>query len=219
MWQILKAEFRYNANILVPSYFILTFISMTGVFLGLDPDSFSTVSWMVYIFAFTVMVHKLQKEKRERFYTGLPVTLARIGMTRLLLLIIIYSTLSILWLFPYFMEYSIFNDKKLWAVLAGNFLILSSLVFAIILYDLKFYPGKKYQVIFLFSVACYFALVIMLAVAKGIWADKKQVPEIASLILKWPVSTVICFSPIPVSLYLSVIFFTKRTSFLDKKTC
>ena len=139
MWQILKAEFRYNANILVPSYFIITFISMTGVFLGLDPDSFSTVSWMVYIFAFTVMVHKVQKEKRERFYTGLPVTLARIGMTRLLLLIIIYSTLSILWLFPYFIEYSVFHDKKLlWSFLAGNFLILNSLIFAIILYDLKF---------------------------------------------------------------------------------
>jgi len=28
MWRILKAEFRYNEKILVPSYFIITFMSM-----------------------------------------------------------------------------------------------------------------------------------------------------------------------------------------------
>ncbi len=216
MWRILKAEFRYNAKILVPSYFIITFMSMIGIFLGQDPDSFSTVSWMVYLFAFTALANRIQKEKRERFYTGLPVTLAKIGMTRLLLLLIIYSSLTIIWLFPYFIEYNIFHDKKLWAVFAGNFLILSSLMFAIILHDLKFCFGKNYQVIFLFSVAGYFALVILIVIVKGLLAEKQQ---IASPFLNWPILTIVCFIPIPVSIYLSVIFFTKRTSFLDKRTC
>ena len=211
MWRILKSEFRYNSTILVPSYFIMTFMSIIG---------FSSVSWMVYIFVFTALANRIQKEKRERFYTGLPVTLAQIGVTRLLLLLIIYLTLTIIWLFPYFIEYSVFHDKKLlWSFLAGNFLILNSLIFAIILYDLKFQSGKNYQVIFLFSVACYFALVILLVIVKGLLVENPQVQQIASPIFNWPILTIVCFIPIPVSIYLSVMFFTKRTSFLAKETC
>jgi len=216
MWRILKAELAYNKKVLIPSYVIIIMISLVGLFLGVDPDSFSTVSWMVYVFAFTALAHRIQKEKRERFYTGLPVALAKIGMTRLLLLLIIYSSLTIIWLFPYFIEYNIFHDKKLWAVFAGNFLILSSLMFAIILHDLKFSFGKNYQVVFLFSVAGYFALVILMVIVKGLLAEKQQ---IASPILNWPILMIVCFIPIPVSIYLSVMFFTKRTSFLGKETC
>ncbi len=218
MWRILKAEFRYNAKILVPSYFIMTFMSMIGFFLGLEHGSFSTVAWIVYYFAFSILAYKIQKEKRERLYTGLPVTLAKIGVTRLLLLLLVYSSLTLLWIFPYFMEYSIFHDRQLWSLIAGNFLILSSLMFAIILYDLKFCSGKNYRVIFLFSVACYFALLILIVIVKGLLAEQ-PVQQIAAPILNWPILTIVCFIPIPVSIYLSVMFFTKRTSFLGKETC
>ena len=40
MWPILKAEFNYNANILVLSYFAITLMSMIGVFLELGPGNF-----------------------------------------------------------------------------------------------------------------------------------------------------------------------------------
>ena len=214
MWQILKAEFRYNANILVPSYFIITFMSMIGSFLGVDPDSFSTVSWMVYIFAFAALANKVQKEKRERFYIGLPVTLAKIGVTRLLLLLIVYSSLSLLWLFTFFMEYSIFHEEKLWVFLASNFLVLNSLMFALICHDLRFYPVKKYRAIFLSSIALYFVLLMSLVIFIALAGTK----EFASMFFSWPIFA-ICFIPTPISIYLIVVCFTKRTSFLDKGTC
>jgi len=214
MWRILKAEFNYNANILVLSYLVIIIMFMIGTLLELEPGSFSTVSWIVYYFAFSILAYKMQKEKRERLYAGLPVTLARIGVTRLLLLLIVYSSLTMPWLFPYFMEYSILHDRHLWTVLASNFLILSSLMFAISFHDLKFCPVKKYRFILISAVAFYFVSAIFLVVVKGLFADKNQVGDFASIILNWPIFTILCFIPIPVSIYPSVVFFTKRTSFL-----
>ena len=217
MWRMLRTELRYNAIFLIPSFLSMTFMSTAGFFLELDSSIFSTFTLMIYISVFTVLAIRLQNEKRERFYAVLPVTLATMGTTRILLLLIVYSGLSVPWLLSFFMGYSILQDDKFWTSLASNFLILNSLMFALIQYDLLVHPVKRYRAIFLSSVALYFVLLMSL-VAVVVLVGKKQAPELASIFLNWP-KVALCIIPTPFSIYLSVIFFTKRTSFLDKRTC
>ena len=106
MWQVLKAECEYNKGIVLTAYSLtsLTLIicwqlEVGGVYL------LSAATTIIFFFSIPIMGSRSDKEKRDRLYVGLPVSLKQISANRLLFMILFQAGIFFIWGIIFFLQH------------------------------------------------------------------------------------------------------------------
>jgi len=168
MWKIIKADFKYQKFVFIFPYAIVLVAVIANVSQGWhhnvhDMQGVRTVMASMTGIIFLSKSFIIAKEKRHRFITLLPLKQWKIGLTRLLFIILIWlSFLAMYWLGTSVIRpYQ--ADILIWDTLSftGLVLLANSIIF--IYYDLLYtLTGVKQKVIlgFLFLLAVFIGYVV-----------------------------------------------------------
>lgn len=216
MWQIIKAELSYNGPLLLAFYLVTLGIWIAYLFdAGGIIQLFAVPAFFLMIALFTVAT----KEKRERFYTLLPVCLKHRSLTGLLsYTVLFHATMFSAWATQFLRERPALANEFItfWGVLTLNGLSISIFFLLVIRLDLKHYTSKKFHWVadtaFIAVLLCTFSLYF---VAKySAHHDPSLYALIRDLVFYSPLVAVGTNAACAGLLYLSMIVYAGRKSYL-----
>jgi hypothetical protein len=145
MWQILKAEIRYNLIYLLGVYIAAFGIWALYLF---DPSGMLPLFSVTALFLAMAIFTRAIKEKRERLHTLLPVPIKQRSATGLLLFAVLFHIYLIsLWPMQLFFKRTELANEYIpfWGLLALNGLTIAIMFIITIRLNLNFYHHRKYQ--------------------------------------------------------------------------
>ena len=160
MWQILKAEIRYNIAGLIIGYSIISlFFLATLIWESMNLFSFIINSSVACFIMIGIIGSETDKEKRDRLYTLLPNSVRDVGWSRLLFLVFFQVVVLTLWFVIYFIELPEVGSRAIWTLLSANGFLLSFIMLFTIYHELSFFSTSKYK--YLFFICVIFGLVLV----------------------------------------------------------
>jgi len=183
MWKLLKAEIYYNKNLL------LVFSTLIIVTIVLDMGQINNIRAMLLqvipsFFIVTKMFTRQTIEKRERYYSILPVSNVRIAALRLTLLYLPFASMVIFYfiygsiLMRFFgdylqyvgrLEFNLFSNSTLWFGFMGLYIL--GFLFYLILHDIN---TKTKKVNRSFSINKYYAMVTLMLLIIWVISTAKE---------------------------------------------
>lgn len=227
MWRLIKAEFVYNRALLLFGCFFTSIpFFLYFVFWKYKYEEISLIFMMICLVIpggiaagiLAGMGSRRYKERRERLYVLVPLSLKQIGMARALLPFLLWITIVFLfWIIvmifrPYYLEL-----KMVWMTLSLTGLFLGLISTKYMQHDVQFYFFEKYQKyiwgsLLLFKVlASLLVLSLISEVLRFLYPLRPLAEHI--FFTPWGAFGLILFALIVT--YLSVIAFAKRKSYVE----
>lgn len=150
MWKILKAELSYNKYVLVIPYGVVLYVIIANVSQGWSNVELNLpgVRAMMVVAAAVIFLFSIVtffKEKRERYFTLLPLSIRQIGISRLLFLITVWLSFILLFWISTLTVTPYQLSTILWGTLSLTGFILMANAYIFIHRDLKFCSSGKFQ--------------------------------------------------------------------------
>ncbi len=226
MWKLIKAELIYNKNALligllfsIPFFFYFLSVKFKHEELGI-------IFMMILLFIpggiaagiLAGMGARRYKEKRERLFALLPVSLKRIGLARTLLPLLLWiGVVLVFWSsILIFTLYSI-ELKMIWVMLALNGLFLGLIPTDFMQHDVQYYFMRKSQKILWWSLMLFrvLASLITLSLISEIMEILQPLRPLAKYVFfsPWGVLGLNIFAVLVI--YLGVVVFAKRKSYAE----
>lgn len=214
MWHILKAELSYK------KYLLMTAFGSTFVFsiiMENNTEASQWLSWLPFYFVASYFITLVQKEKRDRLYMLLPVSVKEIGRARIALFYILYAAIALFWLPGFLSTYNLLVEHDSWVFFTTSVFILAVFVASFVFIDIVNTRIKKFRNTFFIAVAGYAVLVVLLFVFFVSYQDEQNVPVLVAILLKYPVIPFVSLLPLPVLFYSAVKIFSLRQSYMGGK--
>ncbi len=216
MWQIIKAELRYNRIFLVSLYFATLGMWVLYLF---DPAGLFQLFGIPGLFLMIALFTGATKEKRERFHALLPVSLKHCRIAGLLSYAVLFHA-GILsgWATQFLRERAALANEFItfWGVLTLNGLTISIFFILAIRFDLKNYAEKKY--LWIANTALVAALLVTFSVyflAKFSSNNNRAIYELIRDFAFYSPAVAVAINVVCAGLmYLSVVIYTGRKSYL-----
>lgn len=212
MWHVLKAEFEYNKNTIIFAYCIafLAFIAglvweLAGVY------SLVTITFLLVFFSIAGMGSRTDKERRDRFYVKLPISLKQTSILRFLFPLLFYLGIFVLWIGAFFIHHIGHENHVFWSLIGMSALLFILIAFFTLYHDLGHFNTGKYRIIYICCLLLFFAGLVQLLI-KGYLSTK--IISFGNNIHKtfWDAGgyALICFG----MLYLNHHIFLRRKSYV-----
>jgi hypothetical protein len=227
MWQLIKAEFVYNRALLLFAYFFGSIPFF--LFFASWKYSYEEISLILMMICLVIpggisagilagMGARRYKEKRERLYALLPISVRRVGLARALLPLLLWIGVVLLfWIIILIFSFYSVELKIIWLMLSINGLFLSLLPTEYMQHDVQYYFMRKSQKILWFSLILFRVVASLITLSLVAEALEFLHP------LK-PLAGYVFFSPwgalglnifAVLVIYLGVIVFAKRKSYAE----
>jgi hypothetical protein len=226
MWKLIKAELSYNKNALLIGLLcsILFFVYFLSVKFKHEEKGFIFMMILLLIPGgiaagiLAGMGARRYREKRERLFALLPVSLKRIALARTLLPLLLWIGIVILfWItILIFRLYSI-ELRMVWIMLALNGLFLGIIPTEFMQHDVQYYFMRKSQKILWWSLILFrvLASLITLSLISEIMEILQPLRPLADYVFfsPWGVLGLNVFAVLVI--YLGVVVFEKRKSYAE----
>ena len=212
MWQLLKVELSYNRLVLGIAFGFVIFMALLGIN---RIDKLEWIPWLPFFIAFVAMNGTIQKEKRNRFLSQLPVKRAQIATSRITLLYLIYFGIAVFWFPPFMKANDLFVQEDAWATFASSMMLIVVFAAALIFQDLKNSREGSLRN-FWITAAGYTVLIVLLFYIVIKYSDQPDAPLLFRFIADFPVIPVVAVLPIPLLYFVSIATFVRRKSYLDE---
>ena len=158
MWKMLKAEFEYSKGIILTAY-LLTFLTLIicwqlevgGVYL------LSAATTIIFFFSIPIMGSRSDKEKRDRFYVGLPVTLKQISVNRLLFMILFQAGIFFIWGIIFFLDHFGHDNQAIWTMITTSAFVIIIIEFFVLYHDFGYFQTGQYRMIYIMTLIFFFS--------------------------------------------------------------
>ncbi len=215
MRKLLTAEIHYNQAYFLSAIAGFALIAVLRLSDAVGLDTAFSFSWMVFFFAIGFSSALLTKNKRARFWAGLPVAAKQAGATHTYFHIAFFVIVVIFWLtiLPFESKAAIKDD--LWPYLSANSLVFNMYLFAFIVQNLAFRRNKSRMKRAIFEVVLFGAVVVALF---AVLVSNKNNPSpavFAVWIRDYPILPIVCIAPFPFLVALSIKTYASRESFLS----
>ncbi|MFQ5627551.1 MAG: hypothetical protein ACE5I1_02225 [bacterium] len=213
MWQLLKAEFIYSKLVLVFAFSAVLLITVLGIS---SIDKLDWMPWLPFFIIFVAINGYIQKEKRYRLLTQLPVKTSQIAIARITLLYLVYFGIAIFWFPPFMTAYNIFEEEQAWAGFASSIMLINVFAAALIYQDIKYCRKGSLAKYWLVAVG-YATLIVLLFVLVITYQGEQSAPLFIRFISDNPVIPVVCILPIPLLYLVSIATYARRKSYLEER--
>ena len=211
MWTILKADIEYSKPTLIVAYSIgLVIMFFDIVFHIFDIDMLMGITTVTYFISMGIIGANDNKEKRDRFQTGLPNPLQQLGVARLLFVILFKAGMLVLWIALFLTKYTEDAHRIILNILSVNVFNIIVVTAFIIYSDLGYFRTKMYRIVFLVSTSLTFIFLIWLSLQNYVQYPLSFGPEIQNSSTEALIYHIICIGLI----YFDYTIFLKRRSYL-----
>ena len=157
MWQVLKTEFEYNKGVVIPAYLIVVLMLLPGKIFDLDGVyGLSAICTIISFVCIPIMGMRMDKEKRDRLYLGLPRTLKEVSTARLLFIILFQLGLFFLWSILFFTDHFGHDNQAIWTMLTASAFVIIIIEFFAINHDLGYFNTARYRIVYFTLVTLFF---------------------------------------------------------------
>jgi hypothetical protein len=181
-------------------------------------DKLNWLPWLPLFIVFIALNGTIQKEKRYRFLSQLPVKRTHVAFSRITLLYLVYFGIAIFWFPPFMKAYSFFEQEDAWASFASSVMLIVVFAATLVFQDIK-HCRKGWLRNFWIFVAGYTALIVLLFYIVIKYADQPGAPALFRFISDYPVIPIVAVLPIPLLYFVSIATFVRRKSYLDERSC
>jgi hypothetical protein len=211
MLRILEAEFSYSKSGLMLSYSIaVVFLIAALLWDFVDIFGFTSHTTINYFIFMGILGSQIDKEKRSRLYTSLPVLQRTIPVMDLMYVGLCHAGMVILWFVFLIIDYDHVSARTVWGLLSLNGFILSLIVMFIIHTHLGFFDSKFYKRSVYWLILCavlvlaalqyfgYYMVVMRFLIRQLVLPSGAMVLNALALLLS----------------YFSIVLFARRKSYL-----
>ena len=162
MWQTLIAEFKYNKGVVIPAYLAAVLMLLLGRIWDLDGVyGLSAATTIIYFVCIPIMAMRSDKEKRDRLYLRLPLTLKQTSATRLLFMILFQGGLFFLWGIVFFTDHLGHDNQAIWTMMTTSAFVIMVIMFFAINHDLGYFNTPIYRIFyFTILILCFTGLIV-----------------------------------------------------------
>jgi hypothetical protein len=218
MWKILEAEIRYHKIAITATYAVGVVFLIAAVLSGMlkrmdSPTatwSLMSVATSAYIFLLIYIGSYDDTEKRERLHALLPIPRQNLGVARMALLILLQAGFSIIWFLGVMAAGKGLDRANLCYMLSSNAVFFLIVALVAIFLDLGHFGKNIYRRIFIGLWVLLVVLIVWLTLAGN------MVPVLEYVFLPYttPAGAAIFVSIAAGLIYLDVVIYTRRTSYL-----
>ncbi len=213
MWQVLKAEFAYNKRIVLIAYlFTLLILLAWRRSEAADLYLLSAATTVIFFVAIAIMTSKIDKEKRDRLYVMLPVTLRQVSAIRLLFVVLFQAGIFFFWGVIFFLDHLGPDNQAVWTMITTSAFVIIIIEFFALYHDLGYFQTGTYRMIYIATLILFFSGLIW-SITNGLLN-----PEVISFgntvrktLLDAVAYSLICFA----MLYFNHQLFKRRKSYLS----
>jgi len=211
MLRILEAEFSYSKSSLMLSYSIaVVFLIAALLWDFVDIFGFTSHTTINYFIFMGILGSQIDKEKRYRLYTPLPVLQRTVPMMDLMYVGLCHAGMVILWIVFLMIGYDHISARTVWGLLSLNGFILSLIVMFIIHTHLGFFDTKLYNR----SVYAMILVVIAAMATLQYFGTFARLMGFLTRQLSMPSGAIALNALALVLSYWSIVLFTRRKSYL-----
>jgi hypothetical protein len=212
MWSILKADIEYSKLILIVAYSIgLVIIIFDIVFHTFDIDILMGMTTITYFISMWIIGSTDNKEKRDRFQTGLPNPLHQLSMARLLFVILFQAGMFVLWIALFLIKYTEDAHRIILNIFSVNVFNIIVVTLFVIYFDLGYFRTKMYRILFLVSASLVFIFLIWLSLQGHVQYPLSFGPEIQNSLTEALIYHIACIGLI----CFDYTIYLKRRSYLE----
>ncbi|KAA3617089.1 MAG: hypothetical protein D8M58_04165 [Calditrichaeota bacterium] len=229
MLQLLKAEFQYYKSSSI--FYLAVFLIVDFAFIGWGSDviekSYPGIRAAMVLIMFGLLLMrqiKIQQEKTDRFYMILPISLNRISLLRIMFLTVFWIILfSLFWINNLIFSFNYLIGFLFWDLISLSGIVFAAISIPLLHRDLNItFQGKNQKLIIgsiygLIIVLGYIFLMLFFIVSDSTEALNGfvQFRRIAHIMTSAGVGPLLILSAGSALLYLSMVIFQKRKTYLD----
>ena len=146
MWSLVKADLIYTRfGLVVISLFVALFFVLTAVLSDWNFHIFVNNSAVSAMIGMGIMAASIDKERRDRMMMGLPVTVAQVGVARLLYVAVVFAGLWVVWVVFLLGRPQGASLSDLWVMVNASSVSLVLFLLFTIHHDLGFFKTRRYR--------------------------------------------------------------------------
>ena len=212
MVQLLRAELRYHKVGLTTTYVVAMLFLIADQIWNLEGvHGLSIFTAITFFAALIVWGIEDDKEKRDRLYCLLSISLSKLSLGRLLFVILFQGGMFVLWLVVYFLEHITTDSWVIWSMFSMNAFFLAIVTLFIIYHDLGYFLTRKYQAYFWLAIISVTATIAYLVYIRIMHETLSFGPTFPKTVVHSAILNVIAGT----LLLLSHKFFVRRKSYLS----
>ena len=162
MWQVLKAEFEYNKGIVLTAYSLTSLTLIACLLWEVGGVYFlSSINVIIFFFCRPIMGSRSDKEKRDRLYVVLPVTLKRTSMNRILFTVLFQAGIFCIWGLLFFFDHFGHDNQAIWTMITTSAFVIMVMAFFALYHDFGYFQTGKYRIIYITTLLFFFSGLIL----------------------------------------------------------